>query len=122
MMTSKPPPDNETSPTPRNGPTLPIIKSHRAVFPKNIFTAIRHNKPNASASQTVVESAKLAVADNYKRFATRPEGLTAVEARKRIAEHGPNVLAKDQRIGIATLIWHAVLNPLESLSKRIQHK
>ncbi len=113
MMTSRPPPDNETSEIPRKAPALPItIKSHPAVFPKNIFAAIRHDKPNASASQTVVESARMAVADTYKRFETRPEGLTADEARKRIAEHGPNVLAKDQRIGIATLIWHAVINPL----------
>jgi Mg2+-importing ATPase len=47
-----------------------------------------------------------------QRFATRPAGLTAAEAQSRLSEHGPNVLAKDQRAGIGTLLWHAVLNPL----------
>ena len=48
----------------------------------------------------------------YAQLATRPEGLTSAEAQARLAEHGPNVLAKDQRPGIFTLLWRAVLNPL----------
>ena len=40
------------------------------------------------------------------------EGLTADEAAARLAEYGPNVLAKDQRAGIGKLLWHAVINPL----------
>jgi Mg2+-importing ATPase len=52
------------------------------------------------------------VAGVYKRFATRPEGLTAQEAGVRLAEHGPNALTKDQQAGIGTLLWHSILNPL----------
>jgi hypothetical protein len=35
-----------------------------------------------------------------------------VLSRNRLAEHGPNVLAKDQRPSVGRLLWHAVLNPL----------
>lgn len=55
------------------------------------------------------------IADVYKRFETCPEGLTAEEARARLAKHGPNVLAKDQRIGLGKLILRAVINPLVML-------
>jgi Mg2+-importing ATPase len=48
----------------------------------------------------------------YARLGTRPEGLTTEEAAERLTEHGPNVLARDQRAGIGRLLWHAVLNPL----------
>ncbi|MEX2112218.1 MAG: magnesium-translocating P-type ATPase, partial [Pirellulales bacterium] len=48
----------------------------------------------------------------FARFSTRPEGLTNGEARIRRARYGPNALAKDERTSLATLLWHAVLNPL----------
>jgi len=87
-------------------------KVHATIFPKHLFAAIRRDRPPAQASQVVIESAALDVAKVYERFATRPEGLTAEEAQTRLAEHGPNVLTKDQRAGIGKQLWHAVLNPL----------
>lgn len=87
-------------------------KNHTIVFPKHVFAAIRHDRPHIQVSQSVVESAALDVGAVYQRFATRPAGLTAAEAQSRLSEHGPNVLAKDQRAGIGTLLWHAILNPL----------
>jgi Mg2+-importing ATPase len=48
----------------------------------------------------------------YVRLATRVEGLTPEEAARRLTEHGLNVLARDQRPGVGTLLLHAVLNPL----------
>jgi P-type Mg2+ transporter len=48
----------------------------------------------------------------YARLATRPEGLTNVEAQARLEQYGPNVLAKDQRAGLGKLLWRSVLNPL----------
>ncbi len=48
----------------------------------------------------------------YARLHTRPDGLTSQEAVTRLAEHGPNVLAKDQRPSFLRLLWHAVRNPL----------
>ncbi len=64
------------------------------------------------ASQAVVNTATLDAAGVYARLRTRPEGLTAEEATARLAEHGPNVLAKDQRPGLLRLFSRAVLNPL----------
>ena len=43
---------------------------------------------------------------------TRLEGLSDDEALERLAEHGPNTLAKDQQAGLITLLRHAFINPL----------
>jgi len=63
-------------------------------------------------AQAVVDTVSLDAAGIYARLRTRPEGLTVDEAAARLAEHGPNVLAKDQRPGFLKLLWRAVLNPL----------
>jgi Mg2+-importing ATPase len=81
------------------------------ILPKQPF-AIRREKPQIQVSQRVVEVAGLDATGAFSRLSTRPEGLTSHEASVRLAEHGPNVLAKDQRAGIGKLFWHAVLNPL----------
>jgi len=48
----------------------------------------------------------------YAQLNTRPLGLTADEPTARLTQHGPNVLARDQRAGLAKLLWRALLNPL----------
>src|SRR6202162_2453504 len=83
-----------------------------AILPKGLFAGIRREKPQIQVSRIVVESAALDAAGVYARLRTRPEGLTTEDAEERLAEHGPNVLAKDQRAGIGRLLWHAVLTPL----------
>jgi Mg2+-importing ATPase len=85
---------------------------HPTVLPRNLFAAIRRERPQIQVSPIVIESAAMDAAAVYKRFATRPEGLTSEAAHARLADHGPNVLTKDQRAGIGKLLWHAVLNPL----------
>lgn len=85
---------------------------HSTIIPKHLVAVIPQDRPNIQVSQIVIESAAMEVADVYKRFATRPEGLTDDESHTRLAEHGPNVLAKDQRAGIVKLIWHSAINPL----------
>lgn len=86
---------------------------HHSILPKHLFGALAHGERHAiQVSPVVVESATLDKAAVYERFKTRPEGLTTAEAQLRLAEHGPNALAKDHRAGIGTLFWHAVLNPL----------
>ena len=89
-----------------------MSENHTAVFPKHVIAAIRHERPTTQVSQSVIESAALDIDAVYQRFSTRPAGLTTAEAQARLTEYGPNVLAKDQRVGIGTLVWHAVLNPL----------
>jgi hypothetical protein len=83
---------------------------HSTVLPKKLVAAPGHGKPHIQVSKIVIESAAMGVAELYTRFATRAEGLTSEESRARLAEHGPNVLTKDQRAGIGQLLWHAVLN------------
>jgi len=48
----------------------------------------------------------------YARLDTRSEGLTVAEAKARLEQFGPNVLAKDRRPGIGKLLWRSMLNPL----------
>jgi Mg2+-importing ATPase len=69
-------------------------------------------KPAIRVAALVLEAAALDAASVYGRLATRAEGLTAAEAAARLSEHGPNVLARDQRPGFLRLVWRAVLNPL----------
>ena len=89
---------------------MPLISP--AVLPKGLFTAIRREKPQIKVSRAMVESAALDVPGVYARWNTRPEGLTEGEAATLLEQHGPNVLAKDQRVGYVKLLWHAVANPL----------
>jgi Mg2+-importing ATPase len=60
----------------------------------------------------VLELASLDTPGVHARLNTRAEGLTAAEAKERLERYGPNVLAKDQRVGILKLLSSSVLNPL----------
>ncbi len=82
------------------------------VIPKHVFAAIHREKPQIQVSGVVVEAATMDAAALQARFATRSSGLTAEEAAGRLAEHGPNVLAQDQRPGMARLVGRAAINPL----------
>jgi Mg2+-importing ATPase len=83
-----------------------------AVLPKKVLPPGGHEAPAIHVSPIVVESAATEVAGIYALLSTRSEGLTSEEAATRLAQHGPNVLAKDQRVGLGRLLWRAVLNPL----------
>ncbi len=85
---------------------------HSAIIPKKVFAGIRQSKPSIQVSQALVDSAILDVEEVYRKFETQRDGLSASQASLRQAASGPNVLAKDQRVGIGKLVWHAVLNPL----------
>jgi magnesium-transporting ATPase (P-type) len=70
------------------------------------------DKSEIQMSQALAMAATMEVAVLLVQLATRTSGLTGVEDAERLARHGPNILAKDQRSGIARLIWRAVINPL----------
>ncbi|HTA21068.1 MAG TPA: HAD-IC family P-type ATPase, partial [Polyangia bacterium] len=80
------------------------------LLPKRVL--VGHGKPAIHVSPLVLAAAALEAGGVYEKLATRVEGLTAAEAETRLAEHGPNVLASDQRPGILRLLFRAVLNPL----------
>lgn len=86
-------------------------KNHAAILPKHLFGP-RRERPHIAVSQAIINAAALDATAAYGRFKTRPAGLTPDEAAARLAQHGPNVLAQDQRMGIGRLLWHAVINPL----------
>ncbi len=88
---------------------MPRLQS--SILPKTLL-AKSHEKRSLRVSRAVVDTVTLDVAGVYAHLETRPEGLTADEADARLAEHGPNVLAKDQRPGLLRLLWRAALNPL----------
>ena len=87
-------------------------QEHAAVFPKHIFASIAGHPKQIVVSPILIESAAMDAARIFERFATRSEGLTTEEVKTRLAEHGSNVLAKDQRPSLAKILWRAVLNPL----------
>ena len=82
------------------------------VIPKHVFSDIHRENPKIAVAQIVVDTASLDAGGVFARLATRPEGLTTAEAARRLLESGPNVLAKDRRVGIGKLFWHSVVNPL----------
>jgi Mg2+-importing ATPase len=80
------------------------------VLPKRALAV--HDKRGIRVSPLVIEAAALAAAAVYARLATRAEGLTTEQAATRLAEHGPNVLARDQRPSFLRLFWRSIINPL----------
>jgi Mg2+-importing ATPase len=81
-----------------------------------ILTAMSGAAPGAQSaihvSPRVVAAAAVDLAEVYAQLDTRPEGLHPDEAARRLAKHGPNVLARDQAPGFARTLWRAALNPL----------
>ena len=88
---------------------MPRIQS--VILPKRLL-AKSHEKRSLRVAQAVVDTVALDASGVYARLKTRPQGLSAADAEARLAEHGPNVLAKDQRPGVLRLLWRSVLNPL----------
>ncbi|MEA2696348.1 MAG: P-type Mg2+ transporter [Myxococcales bacterium] len=80
------------------------------VLPKRILGG--HGAIGIHVSPQVVEAAGLDAAGVLARLGTSADGLTSAQAAARLAEHGPNVLARDQRPGFLRLLWRSVINPL----------
>ena len=82
-----------------------------AVLPRRLPKAGKAH-PAIRVAPGVMEVAALAAADVYAKLGTRAAGLGADEAEARLAQYGPNVLAKDRRIGFGRRLWRSLLNPL----------
>jgi Mg2+-importing ATPase len=81
-----------------------------ALLPKRVLGG--HDKPAIAASPLLLETAALDLAGVYARLGARAEGLTSTRAAALLAEHGPNVLARDQRPGFLRLLRRSAINPL----------
>jgi Mg2+-importing ATPase len=82
------------------------------VLPKRVLTGDRRDRPTIRVSPILLETAALDPAAVFARLSTGPEGLTSDQAAARLAEHGPNVLPRDERPSLARLLWRSVINPL----------
>ena len=89
---------------------MPLVNS--AVTSQSNITASQPDSHHIQVSKNAIEAAAMDVPGVYKRFTTRPEGLTAEDARTRLSEHGLNALTKAHGMGIGKLLWHAFVNPL----------
>ncbi|MBU6175899.1 MAG: hypothetical protein KGQ60_19005, partial [Planctomycetes bacterium] len=84
---------------------------HTAIIPKKILSLVTHLEQPSPISTLWARVAAMDRTQLLQEFGSRSEGLSAGEAQARLAEYGPNVLAKDQRAGLAKLLLHAVVNP-----------
>ncbi len=85
--------------------------SQSSVLPKTLL-AKSHEKRSLHVSQTVLDTVTLDAAGVFALLNTRAAGLTQAEGEARLAQHGQNVLARDRRLGLLTLLLRAVRNPL----------
>jgi P-type Mg2+ transporter len=90
------------------------LNRQHGVLPARLL-ANRHAQRSMRPSQTLVDAVALDIPAIYARMRTRAEGLTAEEAEARLAEYGPNVLARDRRPGFLRLLGRALVNPLALL-------
>jgi P-type Mg2+ transporter len=82
------------------------------VLIKRPFPRRPQERAGVHVSPLLIESAGLDTDGVYGRLETRLAGLTPEEASQRLAEHGPNTLAKDRPPGFGRLLGRAVLDPL----------
>ena len=64
------------------------------------------------ASARLLELAAAEPEAVYARLASRETGQSSLEARARLAEYGPNRLARDRPPSLVRLLWRAVRNAL----------
>jgi Mg2+-importing ATPase len=82
------------------------------VLPKRVLAGARGDRSTIRVSPLLLETAAVDPAGVFARLSTGPAGLTSDQAAARLAEHGPNVLPRDERPSLARLLWRSVLNPL----------
>jgi Mg2+-importing ATPase len=75
-------------------------------------TASRPRVAGISVSPLLRESAEWDAPDVYSKLGTSADGLSEEEAAKRLAQHGPNVIASDEHFRRLKLLGHAMVNPL----------
>jgi P-type Mg2+ transporter len=82
------------------------------ILPKNWHKAVGAKRPVIHASALLVEMATVDMPSVFARLNASAEGLTLQEVQARLLRYGQNALARDQHVRIATLLGHALRNPL----------
>ncbi len=81
-------------------------------LPKNIMSALRRPAQTIQVSPLLAEVAACDARQVFERLDTSEKGLSEEEAERRLEQHGPNVVAKEQRFRRLKLLGHACVNPL----------
>ncbi len=89
---------------------MPILPTF--ILPKNILTALRRPANHIQASPLLSEIAACEAPEVLRRLGTGEQGLSEEEAARRLEEHGPNVVAKEQRFRQLRIFGQACANPL----------
>jgi Mg2+-importing ATPase len=82
------------------------------MLPRNIHRAPKPSAHSIQVSPLLAELAVAAPAAVLERLGTSPGGLSEDEVGRRLAQHGPNVVAKDERHTRLRLFVRTCLNPL----------
>ncbi len=82
------------------------------ILPKNILTALRRPANQIQVSPLLAEVAGCDAQQVFRRLETSDKGLSEEEAARRLEQHGPNVVAKEQRFRRLKLLGQACANPL----------
>ena len=82
------------------------------ILPKNILTALRRPANQIEVSPLLAEVAGCDAQQVFRRLETSDKGLSEDEAARRLEQHGPNVVAKEQRFRRVRLLGQACANPL----------
>ena len=88
-------------------PILPIF-----TLPKNIMSALRRPVQAIQVSPLLAEVAACDCQQVFQRLDTGEKGLSEEEAERRLEQHGPNVVAKEQQFRRTKILAHACANPL----------
>ncbi len=90
---------------------MPVMRPISVILPR-WFLPARRAAPASELSRQLLQAAHADSAVALASLQTRPTGLTHQEAEERLAQHGPNAVAKDEGRGRAALLARALLNPL----------
>src|SRR5437660_1967493 len=88
-------------------PILPRVKS-----PQNLRQALQKPSSNIHVSPQLLEAADCDGGMVLEKLQTSRSGLTEEEAKRRLAEHGPNVVAQEAHYRKLKLLGKALVNPL----------
>ena len=83
-----------------------------SILPRNILTALKRTPSQIRVSPLLVESAQSEAAVVFAKMQTGESGLSEEEADRRLEQHGPNVVAQEQKHPRLMLLYHACRNPL----------
>jgi Mg2+-importing ATPase len=86
--------------------------SYSNVLPKLLPRAGKNHVGTIRVSPLLVESAASETETLLTRFGTSLSGLSTEQAGQLLEQHGPNVVAREQKHGWLVLLRNAVINPL----------